>query len=232
MKVCNGFEIANKKLSVLKPILIQWTHNINDYCKQYYNKLKPQEKDAPYWYNERATLSTFAGAVWKLGGIALEEYRAKKKVKREKWEGRVDLWFQFKRKMYVIEAKQHWCLIDKQRFNKGLVKDRIQHRLKSAISNVIEAPAEEGYPIGIVFVVPKIRERSLSLLRKFFDSLRAVKPDFIAWSFPECAETLIWEKFYYPGVALIGKSAGQNGVTYEKIASPIRNSLYKKIKEE
>ena len=203
----HGVEIANKKFSALRPILIQWIHNIHNYCNQYHNKEKPAEKDAPYWYNERATLSTLAAAVWKLGGIALEEYKAKKMTKREEWKGRVDLWFQLKRKMYVIEAKQHWCLIDKQKLNRGLVKDRVQRRLTSAISNVIETPVDEGTPIGIVFVVPKMRERRISLLRNFLDMLHEVKPDFMAWSFPRCCHDLQWKNFFFPGVAVIGKSA-------------------------
>jgi len=36
-------------------------------------------EDAPWWYNERASISTFAAAVWLTGGVALKECMTSKK---------------------------------------------------------------------------------------------------------------------------------------------------------
>ena len=51
-------------------------------------------EDAAYWYNERATTSTLAGAVWKCKGFALEEYRCSRLYGKKASFGRADLWFQ------------------------------------------------------------------------------------------------------------------------------------------
>lgn len=42
---------------------------------------KDDEEDAPWWYNERALLSLFAGAVWLSKGWAFEEFAAMKRQK-------------------------------------------------------------------------------------------------------------------------------------------------------
>ena len=65
--------------------------------------------DCLYWYNERATVGSLAGAIWRTGGFAVEEYREPKKRKGKHYMGRTDLWFSLgenNRKCYVVEAKQ------------------------------------------------------------------------------------------------------------------------------
>jgi len=57
--------INNKKIKALKPILKRWIEINQEYCDAY-----PAE-DCPYWYNERAAISTLAGAVWKSGGLGV-----------------------------------------------------------------------------------------------------------------------------------------------------------------
>ena len=44
--------------------------------------------DAPWWYNERATLSLFVGAVWKCDGWAFEEFSTTKATQTQR--GKVD----------------------------------------------------------------------------------------------------------------------------------------------
>src|SRR5689334_19566240 len=63
--------------------------------------------DAPWWYNERASLSLLAGAVWLCGGTAFEEYAADKKHlgKRIRYRGRSDIYFFLGGKHYMAEAK-------------------------------------------------------------------------------------------------------------------------------
>lgn len=68
----NHIDIRYKKLSPLKPLLNEWIRIHESFCKL-------NKDDSLYWYNERATLSTLAGADWSLKGYCLEEYRTDKK---------------------------------------------------------------------------------------------------------------------------------------------------------
>ncbi len=65
--------------------------------------------DAGWWYNERASLSVLAGAVWRQpDGYAFEEYAAQKTAENKLFRGRADLWFQVNGTAYAAEAKQCW----------------------------------------------------------------------------------------------------------------------------
>jgi len=57
------------RLQILKPVLKEWLALIEDPDAVHWPK-----DDAPWWYNERALLSLFAGAIWKCEGWALEEF--------------------------------------------------------------------------------------------------------------------------------------------------------------
>ncbi|WBX91992.1 hypothetical protein [Pseudoxanthomonas mexicana] len=65
----------------LHPLLTAWVELIQDYCRC------DDYDDNPWWYNERASLSTLAGAAWrKPGWYALEEFST---TKRGVIDGRV-----------------------------------------------------------------------------------------------------------------------------------------------
>ncbi|MBG0847374.1 hypothetical protein H3222_19405 [Pseudomonas chengduensis] len=59
----------------VRALLKSWVEMVERYCTQHENQ------DNPWWYNERASLSTLAGAAWSSGWSALEEYSS---VKRQK----------------------------------------------------------------------------------------------------------------------------------------------------
>lgn len=67
------FKINDKKVEWLLPILEQWISINKEYIEQH------KSEDCLHWHNERANIGAFAGAVWKSGGYALEEYSAKKR---------------------------------------------------------------------------------------------------------------------------------------------------------
>lgn len=78
MKDLCGVETKNKRLSGLEGLFKEWTIVIEDFC----NHLG--DKDAPYWYNERTTVGTLAGAIWRAKGLALEEYGDTKKYRKQR----------------------------------------------------------------------------------------------------------------------------------------------------
>ncbi len=96
----------------LKRLLESWTNVVKRYCDFH-------KKDNCWWYNERASLSTLAGAAWAIkGGVALEEFSTAKRA--EAFEagveggglrnGRCDLYVGCPspagHKSYAFEAKQ------------------------------------------------------------------------------------------------------------------------------
>jgi hypothetical protein len=60
-------------LKKLEKLLLNWTWLNREMIKFW------KGKDCPWWYNERTSISTLAGAVWASGGIVLEEYTSKKR---------------------------------------------------------------------------------------------------------------------------------------------------------
>jgi hypothetical protein len=63
-------------------------------------------KDCAWWANERASIGILAAAVWKCGGVALEEYSTRKTNKKEHRTGRCDLFFAFGKNHFACEVKQ------------------------------------------------------------------------------------------------------------------------------
>ncbi len=65
-------------------------------------------EDIPYWYNEYSNVGFLAAAVWKLGGVAIQEYTVDRVAEdAKKSKGRCDLWIclpEFGME-YAIEAK-------------------------------------------------------------------------------------------------------------------------------
>ncbi len=101
-------------LKALRPILLEWLALMEDSSWWEWEKIP----DAPWWYNERALLSQFAGAIWRCKGRALEEFVATKrelklrrKARRKDAQGaRGDLEFRWPQDkfFYVSEAKLRW----------------------------------------------------------------------------------------------------------------------------
>ena len=158
-------KIRYKKLKPLEPLLHKWIDLNNGYCKAF-------PGDSLYWYNERATLSSLAAAVWKGNGYALEEYRTDKRFGKDQWPGRSDLWFSWGKTDYLVEAKQIWSSLfslSRESFEK------ISEALKVAKSAVVENREDVGNRLGVVFVVPYIPPSKKAdredLIKKFIEKL-------------------------------------------------------------
>lgn len=103
---------TSRELKGLRPLLEEWLNVLADACQS------DGYEDNPWWYNERASLSTLAGAAWRLKGWqALEEFSVAKRGyppksgigDRQGRRGRCDLYIaDHRRHTYGIEAKQAW----------------------------------------------------------------------------------------------------------------------------
>lgn len=82
----------------IEPILCKWAF-VNDLIRENTGANRN-------WSTERACLSSLAGAIWQLGGFAIEEYSATKGL--NKYQGRVDLMFSFNGLTSICEAKHGW----------------------------------------------------------------------------------------------------------------------------
>lgn len=93
----------------LSTLLHAWLAAVERYSRVF-------NEDNCWWYNERATLSTLAGAAWSLDGwVAIEEFNTSKRGNHLKGvesgvlrRGRCDLVISSPETSFAIEAKQAW----------------------------------------------------------------------------------------------------------------------------
>lgn len=169
-------------------------------------------QDAPWWYNERASLSVFAGAIWRARGFAFEEYSDQKREIRKRtgtfgaeYPGRVDLYFSWAGYDFVAEAKFVWCGFSRN--DNGAMR-RPQDRLSRACSDIRQTPARGQRRLGIVFAMPYFREDYIEQLddriHRWIDHLADLDATAYAWVFPACTRTLRGrDKTYCPGAAVV-----------------------------
>ena len=165
-------------------------------------------EECPWWCNERASVSIFAAAVWKAGGIALEEFCDEKVYRRSRYKGRCDLYFKFRGKEYTAEAKHIWSAAGPR--SNGAISP-IEEALRSA-SDDVKHVKETETKLSIVFAVPyfpKSCENELDLLlKKWRDQLLKISCYNMAWVFPKKARrALISKNEFYPGAAVILRKA-------------------------
>lgn len=184
----------------LLPILTSWLKVIDTYLN--YSDLE----DSPWWYNERATLSSFAAAVWAANGVALEEYATVKGKTRQAWTGRCDLYIGISSQQFACEAKQAWCPIGR-RSKKGF--SNAKSGINDACDDARKLDKGEGRRLGLCFAVPYLPPRDAKYIEhQLNDWLKAIlniDRSSIAWIFPKSARRSITTEngYFYPGIALI-----------------------------
>lgn len=107
METLRGYKLKSRKgLSHWDPLLEEWLLTMERYSRIM------KGEDAAYWYNERSNIGVLAGAAWRCGRIALEEFQLKKGFRnREKRNGRCDLWIATEADEEYIEAKFRWIAL-------------------------------------------------------------------------------------------------------------------------
>jgi hypothetical protein len=145
-------------LKSLKPVLNEW-RDLTALENWFF------EQDATWWNKERATLSVFAGAIWRSGGLALEEFATEKTLKFEPKAGRCDICFRFKRSIFLGEAKQDWPLLVSADMQKNI--NQTNSIVRKACSEALHTKDATATHLGIVFVTPRIHETKKKFLEDY-----------------------------------------------------------------
>jgi len=197
-------------LPELRQVLQKWIFVNNDYVRRCHGN------DAPWWYIERASISTVAAAAWLAKGIALEEYTTSKtrNINRSRSvvsdRGRCDLFISVKDRHrtdrdLIVEAKIRWPSL-----TSGAFRKRIKDGLIAACKDVRLTHSYGGARrAGLLIVSPTIpksqNERLEELIREFVDFIRLQSHCAVAWTFPSVARKLCSDKRprLYPGTAIL-----------------------------
>ena len=198
----SGILFKQQRLKTVRPVLHHWIQCVSRYCSV--------ADDAPYWYNERASLSTFAAAAWEAGGVAVEEYATYKGRRKAGPPNRVDLWFCYRRRSFVVEAKTAWPHLGPGHRLTSSV-ERVKQSLNAALVGVQEYP-KEGTHLGVTFVAPSLPAKQLgfthvaALVGPLLNELVRLDHGFVSWVFPIAAREFIGDDGrHYPGVIAIGR---------------------------
>jgi hypothetical protein len=170
----------NNKLTFLIPAIKMMFGIIDRYINDYSS---PGKVDVPYHYNERATLSIFAGAIWLAdpSNLVLEEFRTEKKWTESCYKGRQDLWFRASGVECYGEVKQLWIPFNRVLIPQtGKILARLRKEADAAHQNLPapSSPTSGAIAIGILFLVPYVLKRHIGRARDNFnkqkDDLQAV----------------------------------------------------------
>ncbi len=191
----------------LKPILDSWLKINREYSNY-------DSEDGLYFYTERATLSTLAGAVWKVGGFALEEYSDVKGYGAKRKNGRTDLWFtcENQKNEFIVEAKQRWPIISDRA---NAIHNTLVTGLKDAVSDAKKVEVTyRGFGVkflGVLFAVPKLPpsdqadEHIEERLKRFIEEVEKVDCSFYGYFLSSESKVIGQDGRLYPGVAILGK---------------------------
>jgi hypothetical protein len=176
-----------------------------------------EDSDAPWWFNERAALSTVAAASWLAGGIALEEYMAPK-VSPRATSGklnnrfRCDLFLSFKKSArrgnnhnFITEAKIIWPKLNSPKLA------QLVDRGIDAVRRDARRTLNDGYSrrLGILLISPWLPRSGMEdwqdHAHRLMDVLMSLKGTAVAWVFARDPRKLLWRDKgeYYPGSALV-----------------------------
>jgi hypothetical protein len=166
-----------------------------------------QSRDGSWRYNERASISVLAAAAWMAGGVALEEFSAKKKQNRIEHSGRADVYLNSSRREFACEAKSIWLSV---RSKNSIIKIKIA--LDSACKDAKCLNRNEGRRFGVCFVPMYLSKGNALQFDTLVESLQKkialANFDEVAWSFPIKARRLTFEKsiHFHPGSFVVFKN--------------------------
>jgi hypothetical protein len=211
---------GNRYIKKFQPVIDSWFEALDLYCKRLYNE------DNPWWYNERATVSTLAGAAWRTTGWgALEEFSTEKLRGKDKdrlvldhpSNGRCDLYIWNEKFLYVAEAKQCLYIVHRNKLPK---MGKIYKLINDATEDVNRLDEDVDYKIAISFVTPIMKlvdtdadiiindtmEEWLSYVSKDLTKhYKGIRMDWYIAENPRKMQTGSGSGYVFPGVLLLMK---------------------------
>ncbi|WP_434361544.1 hypothetical protein NF212_24310 [Parasalinivibrio latis] len=191
-----SISVIHEKLAYIEPILQHWIECSNQYIDTW------NQSDLPYWYNERANVSILAGAAWKAGWTAIEEYQVPKTDLDKTYIGRNDLYLANKELGVCAEAKVVYIDINSPEDFESYVSQSM-----SAAKRDVEdiQGNEDDERLAISFVVGKVKpdvdmEESINRFKRMATEFPTHA---YAIYCPDAAKNLTAKDgYYYPGVAV------------------------------
>ena len=199
-------------LRSLHTILKEWVRLNTNLGRQW-----SKTGNLPWWYNERALLSIFAGAIWRKNGHVFEEFSEMKlgRVDKKEANGRVDLWFETSGGEFRAEAKHALIPIT----NKSKQQNSLNALMKRAVADAGCNPPDGGESrrLAIAFAVPYIvakttREKHQKQIKWFIEMAKAVDYDAIAWVFPNLKKLPAPDGWACPGIVIFIKEVKRSSV--------------------
>lgn len=134
--------------AAIRQLLSAWLDSVQRYINMLAN-------DNCWWHNERANVSTLAGAAWSIGWVALEEYPTRKHRPTTSHidqpetggRGRCDLYISNDQEDFAFEAKHAWQRLD----GADVVKVAMDAARKDALA-LKQGEAERHF--AATFIVP------------------------------------------------------------------------------
>lgn len=193
---------TTRELRSLYTILNEWVRLNRNIGRQWSKEVG----DLPWWYNERALLSVFAGAVWRTGGQAFEEFsdvRHTGECKR-KSKGRIDLWFETSGREFRAEAKHDEIPIT----NRAQQLASLQALMALAVEDARRNPADgHSRRLAIAFATPFLTattsaEKRQDQVNWFLSLVEKVDHDAVAWVFPTLKKLPDPDGWVCPGIVI------------------------------
>ncbi len=182
---------------------IAWTKILKNWIQVHKIYYQQSGNDKAYIYNERASISLLAASIWKSGGIAIEEYKAKKIRNEETKNGRVDLWFSLDGYSAVVEAK-HLRRSVNDFFNKKNAPESPNNKINQFIKMALKDAKNSGEVDGeaayaVVFLYLDNNKNQEIAIKNIFQQIEKLNCDFFACV--NCGE--LTDK--YPAGIILGK---------------------------
>ena len=207
----SGYRIKKRKgLNHWHPLMEEFLLAI-----ERYNRVMGGE-DSIYLYTERACVGALAGAAWRCGMVALEEFQFEKSSdKKDKYSGRADLYFASDRSEDFVEAKFGWVSL---RPNRAL-EDLFSERLNAALidTEASRKDDEESTFSGIAFCpvyVTKTAETAEDqqiiidqLIHSAISAAENCEAHVYGWCFPKETRGFLWgDNYVNPGVIFLASN--------------------------
>jgi hypothetical protein len=202
-----GVRVTSNSLVRLTDLLWEWVYVVERTTRAW-----SYHEDAVWLYNERASVGILAGAIWKHGGLAFEEFSIMKAMADgTSSRGRADLYFDFGEDRFQAEAKHAFTKLGGRT---GQIDHtaRLTELLEQSVADVKCCEDYEATRLGLVFAAPSIPKTEAdsmdASLRGWLGKLLVMSHDAIAWVFPSEGSRRESGSRYYPGIALLIRKAG------------------------